>query len=162
VLGRRLSDFPLHVWSHWSNTSDIHVSGSLSSTSNPRLVSETVNRQAIYKVIGGSNLRISSSLSEIGSFSSVLPRSLFFPATGIAFTRLPGAIVVFLIFQLFSNNVLAQNETETLPTFGDTIQVLGAVSQPLSVFVEDSNLPRWKEQTRASKGKSDSINFFAG
>jgi len=32
-------------------------------------------------------------------------------------------------FQLVWGNTLAQNDTEKLPTFGDVVQVLGAVSE---------------------------------
>jgi hypothetical protein len=38
--------------------------------------------------------------------------------------------VILLCCNYFLAAVLAQNETEKLPTFGDTVQVLGAVNIP--------------------------------
>jgi hypothetical protein len=43
-------------------------------------------------------------------------------------SRLPDACIILLNLQLFCNAVLAQNETQALPGFRDTVQVLGAVS----------------------------------
>ena len=43
-------------------------------------------------------------------------------------SRLPGVCIILLYLQFFCTAVLAQNETEVLPGFGDTVQVLGAVS----------------------------------
>jgi hypothetical protein len=43
-------------------------------------------------------------------------------------SRLPGACIILLYFQYICTAVLAQNEMEVLPGFGDTVQVLGAVS----------------------------------
>jgi hypothetical protein len=50
-------------------------------------------------------------------------------ATDMAFSsRLPGACIILLYLQFVCTAVLAQGETEVLPGFGDTVQVLGAVS----------------------------------
>jgi hypothetical protein len=42
-------------------------------------------------------------------------------------SRWPGAGVVLICLLYLCNDVKAQNETEKLPSFGDTVQVLGAV-----------------------------------
>jgi hypothetical protein len=39
-------------------------------------------------------------------------------------------VIILLCCNCFLAAVLAQNETEKLPTFGDTVQVLGAVNIP--------------------------------
>jgi hypothetical protein len=47
-------------------------------------------------------------------------------------SRFPGALVIILYLQFLCNVALAQNETQNLPGFGDTVQVLGAVSYATS------------------------------
>ncbi|KUJ24098.1 uncharacterized protein LY89DRAFT_776277 [Mollisia scopiformis] len=44
-------------------------------------------------------------------------------------SRLPGALTVLFYLQCFYNVVSAQNETEILPGFGDTVQILGAMER---------------------------------
>ncbi|KAH6701229.1 hypothetical protein BKA61DRAFT_681425 [Leptodontidium sp. MPI-SDFR-AT-0119] len=44
-------------------------------------------------------------------------------------TRWPGAVTLFTYLLYLCNDVKAQNETEKLPTFGDNIQILGAMER---------------------------------
>lgn len=77
---------------------------------------------------------------------------LVFFATDMAhFSPLPVALAVLLYLACCFTAVLAQNETETLPTFGDTVKILGAVSNSYpSLRLPIDNL-RWKERTKTSR-----------
>jgi hypothetical protein len=67
------------------------------------------------------------------------------------FSPLPVALAVLLYLTCCFTAVLAQNETETLPTFGDTVKILGAVSNSYpSLGLSNDNL-RWKERTKTSR-----------
>ena len=58
---------------------------------------------------------------------SLIP-NLFVSSLGMAFSsRWPGAITMLICLIYLFNDVKAQNETEKLPNFGDTVQILGAV-----------------------------------
>jgi hypothetical protein len=65
---------------------------------------------------------------------------------------LPGPFNILLYLICCGTAVLAQNESEQLPTFGDTVQVLGAVSSPSPITFDDIiDRLRWKERTKTSK-----------
>ena len=73
---------------------------------------------------------------------------------GMAFSsRWPGAVTVLTCLLYLCNDVKAQNETEKLPNFGDTVQILGAVghlSYQAHVYIS-SNMYRWREQIKTFK-----------
>ena len=68
-------------------------------------------------------------------------------------TQWPGAVTLLLCLLCLCNNAKAQKETEKLPTFGDTIQILGAVRYHSSgpYFHIISNIYRWSEQIKTFK-----------
>jgi len=77
-----------------------------------------------------------------------------FLVVGMAFSsRWPGAVIVLTYFLYLCNDVRAQNETEKLPNFGDTVQIFGAVSH-LSIQAHlyiSSDMNRWREQIKTFK-----------
>jgi hypothetical protein len=59
---------------------------------------------------------------------SLIPQFVRLSSLGMAFSsRWPGAITMLICLIYLFNDVKAQNETEKLPNFGDTVQILGAV-----------------------------------
>ncbi|TVY71549.1 hypothetical protein LSUE1_G006174 [Lachnellula suecica] len=83
-------------------------------------------------------------------------------------SRVPGAFILFLIFQLFRNNVLARNilvarngttialnttmamntSKEALPTFGDSVQILGAMKRTDQNFQDGLQLDLFSPKSR--------------
>lgn len=67
----------------------------------------------------------------VSALAKIPTRSPFrsFLVVGMVFSsRWPGAVIALTCFLYLCNDVKAQNETEKLPNFGDTVQILGAVS----------------------------------
>jgi hypothetical protein len=67
--------------------------------------------------------------------------------------RLPGALVTLTYLQFFSHAVLAQNGTvnsieEALPTFGDTVQILGAMERTDQDFQDGLALDLFSPKNR--------------
>lgn len=81
-------------------------------------------------------------------------------------SRLPGALTVLFYLQFFCNVVLAQNETEVLPGFGDTVQVLGDMQRTDQDFKDGLALDLFSPKARTLTVKQNtsplSANFITG
>lgn len=84
-------------------------------------------------------------------------------ATGMAISvRLPGALVTLIYLHFFSRIVFAQNGTaEPLPTFGDTIQILGAMERTDQDFKDGLALELFSPKNRTLVVKQNTFPLGA-
>ncbi|KAH9204543.1 hypothetical protein DL95DRAFT_398390 [Leptodontidium sp. 2 PMI_412] len=76
-------------------------------------------------------------------------------------TRWPGAVTLLTFLLYLCKDVKAQNETEKLPTFGDTIQILGSMERTDQDFQDGLALDLFSPRNRTLVVKQNTAPFGA-